>query len=310
MMRVFVTGAAGFIGSHLCKTLVASGYDVIGVDDFNTYYDVQLKRDRVFKFGLDVRYVDINDCPSLMKVLKEFVPDVVVHLAAMAGVRYSVSNPKIYHRVNIDGTQSVIDACLECGVEKVVYASTSSVCAGIKELPWREDSPILHQISPYGYTKYVNECQFKMSSLNNVGLRFFTVYGPWGRPDMALFNFTRDILSGREIELYNYGDMKRDFTYIDDIVNGVKIVLENDIETNEIFNIGNTRQVSLQEFVSAIEVATQREARVKYVKLQKGDCLETLSDVSKLMKYGYRPVVGIEDGVRSFVDWYIQYHRV
>lgn len=307
MKRVIVTGAAGFIGSHLSHCLSSNGYDVFGLDNFNEYYSPDLKRDRIKHFGLNVTTLDINDEASLSSFIKNTRPDIVVHLAAMAGVRYSVKNPKIYCTVNIDGTQNIIDACKEHGVEKVVYASTSSVCAGNKELPWKEDVPVLHQISPYGYTKFVNECQFKTSGLNNVGLRFFTVYGPWGRPDMALFNFTKNILGGEAIELYNYGKMKRDFTYIDDIVKGIKIVVESGIHSNEIFNIGNTKQVTLHQFVEAIETATNKKAIIEYVEQQEGDCLETLSDVTKLMRYGYKPTTDIREGVASFVEWYKSY---
>jgi UDP-glucuronate 4-epimerase len=311
MKRVLVTGAAGFIGASLSARLRDCGYEIIGIDNYCDYYPATLKVDRVKHLHLPPVYlVDIIHKEALSRFIKSAKPDIVVHLAAMAGVRYSMKNPSIYHKVNIDGTQNVIDACKENGIEKVVYASTSSVCAGIEQLPWREDEPVLHQISPYGYTKFVNECQFKMSGLNNIGLRFFTVYGPWGRPDMALYDFTKNILNREKIKLYNYGNMKRDFTYIDDIVKGVQIVMENDsIPSNEIFNIGNTQQVTLKRFVEAIETATGKKADIEYIEHQAGDCLETQSDVSKLVKYGYEPSVDIEEGVASFVDWYTSYHK-
>lgn len=308
MNRILITGAAGFIGAHLFKSLKSQGYDVYGIDNLNAYYDPDFKVDRINAFDIDVRYCDITDVEKISRVFLEIKPDIVIHLAAMAGVRYSVESPRIYHKVNIEGTQNIIDMCRSYKVKKVIYASTSSVCGGVEELPWREDMSLNHQISPYAYTKWVNECQFKMSGLNNVGLRFFTVYGPWGRPDMALFNFTRDILEDNTISLYNNGQMKRDFTYIDDIIDGVEIVLKADTDTNEIYNIGNTTQVDLHDFVKAIEKNLNKKAVIEYLPLQKGDCVETWSDVTKLSNLGYNPKIGIEEGVKNFVDWYREYH--
>lgn len=308
MSRILITGAAGFIGAHLFKSLQDQGHTVYGIDNYNPYYSPDFKVDRVNSLKIDVRHNSISDIGRLNRTFMETNPDVVIHLAAMAGVRYSVENPRLYHNVNIEGTQNVIDLCHTYEVKKVIYASTSSVYGGVKELPWREDMSLNHQISPYAYTKWVNECQFKMSGLNNIGLRFFTVYGPWGRPDMALFNFTRDILKDNTIHLYNNGQMKRDFTYIDDVISGIEIVLEEDIQSNEIFNIGNTTQVDLVDFVKEIEESLGKKASIEYAPLQKGDCVETWSDVSKLKALGYNPRVDIKEGVKNFVDWYKEYH--
>ena len=312
-IKILVTGAAGFIGSHLMNSLLTEEYDLycVGLDNFNNYYDPQLKKDRCEEFGLEVRDCDLNDFEKLDMLFENYKPDIVVHLAARAGVRNSMGNEHLYHRDNIDGTQNLINVCRLHEVEKVVYASTSSVYSGTSTLPWTENVVHPHQRNPYAYTKYVNECQMKMSGLNTIGLRFFTVYGPWGRPDMALYDFTKNVIEDNTIKLYNHGFMKRDFTYITDIINGTKLVIFNqDIESGEIFNIGNGKQVDLMHFINRIGHELGREVKYDLVPPHPADVLETWSNTNKLQKLGYKPTVDIDEGVQYFVEWYKHYHEV
>jgi UDP-glucuronate 4-epimerase len=244
--------------------------------------------------------------------IEEQKPDLVIHLAAYAGVRHSFNNPMEYIENNILGTQNLIVACEKNKVDNIIYASTSCVMSG-NELPWKEDEPTLHQLNPYGYTKRTNECQFKTSRIyRNIGLRFFTVYGPWGRPDMALFSFSRAILKGEEIGLFNYGDMKRDFTYVDDIVQGISIVtnkiLSVDIPLSEIYNIGYGQQVELMDFVKEIEHNFGKKAIIEYLPKHPADSQETWSDTTKLQDLGYKPTTSIKDGVKKFADWYKEFY--
>ena len=234
-MRIAVTGGAGFIGSHLINDLLNDGLDVIGLDNFNDYYPPAIKYDRVEHFQSMVETVDMKDFDALDKFFGEYRPEIVIHLGARAGVRDSFGKEVAYHKDNIDATQNLIECCKMYHVGKVIYASTSSVYGGTPIGPkgWTEDTLSGHQRNAYAYTKYVNEIQWGISGINNIGLRFFTVYGPWGRPDMALFNFTRDIIEGNEIHAFNYGNMKRDFTYIADIIQGIKIAMLADIESGE-----------------------------------------------------------------------------
>ena len=312
-VKILVTGGAGFIGSHLMNSLLTKEYDLycVGVDNFNNYYDPQLKKDRCEEFGLEIRDCDLNDFERLDMLFQSYEPDIVVHLAARAGVRNSMGNEHLYHKDNIEGTQNLINVCKLHQVEKVIYASTSSVYSGTTTLPWTEDNVQPHQRNPYAYTKYVNECQFKMSGLHNIGLRFFTVYGPWGRPDMAPIIFAKAISEGKYIEVNNFGKMKRDFTYIDDIVEGIKLVIFNqDIESGEIFNIGNGKQVELMKFIDRIGKELNREPKVNLVPPHPADVLETWSNTNKLQKLGYQPMVDIEEGVAHFMEWYKDYMEV
>lgn len=288
MERVLVTGAAGFIGSQLCDRLQKRGLVVKGLDNFNDHlYTPSLKRDRMVHFGIDTWGCDLRDEIKVEALLREFQPDTIVHLAAMAGVRDSLGKEKSYHQNNIDATQNLIDVCKKHLPEtRIVYASTSCVYAG-SPVPWVEGKESGKQLNAYGYTKWANECQMQSSGLDTVGLRFFTVYGPWGRPDMALFDFTKNILDGNEITVYNYGDMKRDFTYVDDILDGIEIVLDNnDIESGEIFNIGRGEQVALMDFINEIEKNTGKEAIKNLAPKHPADTLETWSDTSKLGALG------------------------
>jgi len=236
--------------------------------------------------------------------IKREKPDLVVHLGAMAGVRYSMDNPQEYIDNNVTGSMNVILACEEAGVENVIYASTSCVMHGNK-LPWKEDDHLYQQINPYGYTKCINESQFAISKIPNaVGLRFFTVYGPWGRPDMALFDFTKNIVAGKPITLFNYGNMKRDFTYVEDIVQGIWLVSQN-MTPRDMYNIGYGKQVELERFVSAIERSLNKTAIREYGPKHPADATETWSDTTKLQKLGYNPSTPIEVGVENFVRWYM-----
>jgi len=312
MKKVLVTGAAGFIGSQLAARLMERGLEVKGIDNFNDHlYSPLLKADRVRHFGISMWGCDLTDEIKLEALLRDFEPDTIVHLAAHAGVRDSMGKEKQYHANNIDGTQNLIDICKRYLPDtRIVYASTSCVYAG-SQVPWTEGRETGKQLNPYGWSKWTNECQFQSSGLNTVGLRFFTVYGPWGRPDMALFDFTKNILDENEITVYNFGDMKRDFTYIDDILDGIEIVLENDmIPSGEIFNIGRGEQVALMDFIGEIEKNTGKTAIKNLAPKHPADTLETWSNTAKLRKLGYSPKVSIAEGVARFYEWYKSYHKV
>ena len=312
MNKVLITGAAGFIGSQLSRRLMDRGLTVKGLDNFNEHlYTPRLKRDRMVHFDLDIWGCDLKDEIKVEALLREFQPDTIVHLAAMAGVRDSLGKAKSYHANNIDATQNLIDTCKKHLPDtRIVYASTSCIYAGAP-VPWVEGREHGKQLNAYGYTKWANECQMQSSGLDTVGLRFFTVYGPWGRPDMALFDFTKNILDEQEITVYNYGDMKRDFTYVDDILDGIEIVLDNtDIESGEIFNIGRGEQVALMDFIGEIEKNTGKEAIKNLAPKHPADTKETWSDTSKLGALGYQPKVSIAEGVERFYDWYKTYNGI
>jgi UDP-glucuronate 4-epimerase len=308
MRKYLVTGAAGFIGSQLCNRLKQQGHYVIGLDNYNDHlYSPKLKVDRVEHFGIDVVSVDLRDEVKMEEVIEGVKPTDIIHLAAHAGVRDSFGKEKQYHANNIDGTQNLIDACKKHAPDaRIVYASTSCVFAG-SELPWTEGRETGKQLNPYGWTKWANECQMQGSGLHTIGLRFFTVYGPWGRPDMALFDFTKNILDEKPITVYNYGNMKRDFTYVEDILDGIECVLNNDVDAGEIFNIGRGAPVQLMDFISEIEKNTGKTAIKKMAPQHPADTLETFSNTSKLEALGYHPSTNIEDGIRNFYEWYMEY---
>lgn len=310
-MKVVITGMAGFIGFHTAIRFQQAGYEVKGFDNFNSYYDPQLKYKRANKLnndhGIICENFDLKIKDDFSGWIKTNNPDLVVHLGAMAGVRYSMENAQEYIDNNVTGTLNLIQSCEDAGVENVIYASTSCVMHG-NQLPWRESEYLYPQINPYGYTKYINESQFNISKIPNaVGMRFFTVYGPWGRPDMALFDFTKNILAGNEITLFNYGEMKRDFTYIDDIVQGVWIVSQN-MTPRDMYNIGYGKQVELERFVAAIEHSLGKKAIKAYGPKHPADAKETWSDTTKLQKLGYNPSTPIEEGVDNFVKWYMEHY--
>ena len=309
MRKYLVTGAAGFIGSQLCNRLKREGYWVIGMDNYNDHlYSPTLKHHRVEHFGIDVLNVDLRDEEAMDNLIEGINPTDIIHLAAHAGVRDSFGKEKQYHSNNIDGTQNLIDACKRHAPDaRIVYASTSCVFAG-SELPWTEGKETGKQLNPYGWTKWANECQMQGSGLHTIGLRFFTVYGPWGRPDMALFDFTKNILAEKPITVYNYGDMKRDFTYVEDILDGIECVLNNDVDAGEIFNIGRGAPVQLMDFISEIEKSTGKSAIKLMAPQHPADTLETFSNTSKLETLGYHPTTNIEDGIRNFYKWYMEYN--
>jgi UDP-glucuronate 4-epimerase len=284
---------------------------VKGIDNFNNHlYTPELKVDRMKHFDLDIWGCDLKDEVKLEALLRDFRPDTIVHLAAMAGVRDSMGKEKSYHANNIDATQNLIDICKQHLPEtRIVYASTSCVYAG-SQTPWTEGQETGKQLNAYGYTKWANECQMQSSGLNTTGLRFFTVYGPWGRPDMALFDFTKNILDGKEITVYNYGKMKRDFTYVEDILDGIEVVLDNDNLLGEIFNIGRGEQVELLDFIGEIEKQTGKKSIKNLAPKHPADTLETWSNTDKLQALGYDPKVSIAEGVEKFYEWYKTYNGI
>ena len=297
---------------HTALRMKELGHDVCGFDNLNSYYDPSLKMDRVDilkENGIFFQTGDLEYPEEMLDIIRDRRPDKVIHLAAMAGVRYSMEHADEYIKVNALGTLNLIRALEAFDIENVIYASTSCVMHG-NELPWGEPDVLYPQINPYGYTKYINESQFHISSIPNaVGLRFFTVYGPYGRPDMALFDFTKNILAGNPITLFNYGDMKRDFTYVDDIVQGIECVVNN-MTPRDMYSIGRGEVVELQRFVDAIQNSLGIEAKIEYGPKHPADAQTTASDTTKLQKLGYSPKTSIEQGVDNFVQWYRKHYKV
>lgn len=335
-MKVLVTGSAGFIGSALSLRLLERGDTVIGVDNLNDYYDVGLKQARLARTVEHPRYldlrVDIEDTERLNAVFAEHRPERVVNLAAQAGVRYSIENPMAYVRTNLVGFANILEACRHHGVGNLVYASSSSVYGANTEMPFSVHHNVDHPVSLYAASKKANELMAHTYShlyrLPTTGLRFFTVYGPWGRPDMALFKFTRAILAGEPIEVFNYGKHRRDFTYIDDIVEGIIRVLDQvpagnphwsgaapDAATSlapyKLYNIGNNNPVELMEYIGVLEQCLGKKAEMTLLPLQPGDVPDTFADVSDLTRdTGYRPATPVAEGVARFVEWYREFYRV
>ena len=313
-MKVMVTGAAGFIGFHVVNKLVDEGYDVCGIDSYNAYYDPNLKVERNKRLPIEVDVVDLKDKEELKIHMAREKPDAIIHLAAYAGVRSSLEFPHVYIDNNIYGTQNLIDVAEELGIENALYASTSSVMSG-QPIPFTETNPGPAK-HPYAMTKIANESQFNYSKIaKTIGLRFFTVYGPWGRPDMALFTFTDKIIKGEPIDVYNHGNMTRDFTYVDDIVSGIMILLKECINSdvqilNDVYNIGYGDRVPLIHFIEQIENNLGREAKKNYMEMHPADAVDTWSDTSKLRALGYKPTTPIEDGVYEFIQWYKHYYGV
>lgn len=335
MAPVIVTGAAGFIGFHTCNALLDRGDTVVGLDNMNDYYEVSLKESRLERLvdrkGFLFERGDVADLPYLEAQFTNHRPRRVVHLAAQAGVRYSLQNPHAYVSSNLVGFMNILECCRHHQIEHLVYASSSSVYGANTLMPFSVHHNVDHPVSLYAATKKANELMAHTYShlygLPTTGLRFFTVYGPWGRPDMALFLFTRAILDGRPIDVYNEGRMRRDFTYIDDIVQGIVRTLDRipqgdstwtgdhpDPGTSKapyrVYNIGNNQPVELMEFVSAIESALGMVAEKRLMPLQPGDVPATWADVDDLMRdTGFRPSTPIREGIRRFVDWYREYYR-
>jgi UDP-glucuronate 4-epimerase len=315
-MRILVTGSAGFIGAHVVKELTARGDEVVGIDNYNDYYDQKLKRDRVnFLRPNIVEYeIDIADKEAVSKVFENHRFDAICHLAAQAGVRYSLENPDIYISANIIGTHNLLEQCRLHGIKKFIFASSSSVYGGNEKIPFSENDLVDKPVSLYAATKKANELEahsyFHLYGINVVGLRFFTVYGPWGRPDMALFKFVKAILKGDAIDVYNQGEMKRDFTYIDDIVSGVLASIDY-CQGYEIFNLGNNNPVDLKDFISVIEEALGIHAVRNYLPLQPGDVVKTYANIDKAKSIlEWTPKTDIRSGIERFVEWYKSYYKV
>ena len=342
MAKILVTGTAGFIGFHLVRKLIEKGHNVIGLDIINDYYDVELKYNRLKETGIkksDIEYnillqstkhpsysfikLDLKDKIAIDDLFRNQKFDIVVNLAAQAGVRYSLTHPEVYIQSNIIGFFNILEACRNFPVMHLVYASSSSVYGSNTKLPFSTLDMVDHPISLYAASKKSNELMaHTYSHLFNIpttGLRFFTVYGPWGRPDMALFIFAKAIIEGREIEVFNNGNMQRDFTYVDDIVEGiVRVTYHPPISNNsdevkapyKIYNIGNNNPVQLLDFISSIEHELKKTATKKFMPLQPGDVPSTYADVSDLVNdLGYKPSTSIQSGIKSFIKWYLEYYK-
>jgi UDP-glucuronate 4-epimerase len=334
-MNVLVTGAAGFIGFHLSKKLLQAGVTVVGLDNLNEYYDVNLKKARLEQLmpvpGFKFVKMDLSDREGVARLFAEERFDRVVNLAAQAGVRYSLVNPYAYTESNIEGFLNILEGCRHNGVKHLVYASSSSVYGANTTMPFSVHHNVDHPVSLYAATKKANELMAHTYSglygIPTTGLRFFTVYGPWGRPDMALFLFTRAMLEGSPIDVFNYGKMQRDFTFVDDIVEGIVRVLEHVPAGNrewsgadpdpgtsfapyKIYNIGNNNPVELIRFIEVLEKKLGIEAQKNLLPMQPGDVPATYADVDDLMRdVGFKPATSIEDGISRFVDWYLEYYK-
>jgi UDP-glucuronate 4-epimerase len=314
--KVLVTGAAGFIGFWTAKVLAEKGFSVVGVDNFNAYYDPALKRARAerLKDVCPVVQADVADAAVMERVLSDHPVDQICHLAAQAGVRYSIENPFAYESANALGTLTLLELARRRGIGSFIYASSSSVYGGNTKVPFSVGDPVDHPISLYAATKRANELQahvyHHLYGMHCTGLRFFTVYGPWGRPDMAYFKFTKAILEGRPIDVYNHGRMRRDFTYVTDIVDGVVAALEKNLPY-EIFNLGDAHPAELTTFISILERAIGREAKKNFLPMQPGDVPVTAADIGPSReKLGFAPQVRLEEGIARFVSWFREYHAV
>lgn len=323
--KILVTGAAGFIGFHLSKLLLQKGVTVIGFDNINDYYDVNLKYARlaILERFENFTFVkgDLADKTAVDNLFSENKFDIVVNLAAQAGVRYSIENPQVYIESNVIGFFNILEACRNNPVEHLLYASSSSVYGNQQKTPFSTDDDVSKPISLYAATKKSNELMaYTYSHLYGIpstGLRFFTVYGPYGRPDMAYFSFTQKIMKGETIKIFNDGDMYRDFTYVDDIVKGIENMLCNPPEADEngdratVYNIGNNSPEKLMYFIETLEKALGKTARKEFLPMQPGDVYQTYADVTPLIeKYGFKPSTSIEDGLAKFVEWYKEYYNV
>jgi UDP-glucuronate 4-epimerase len=334
-MKILITGSAGFIGSALSIKLLENGHKIIGIDNHNDYYDINLKESRLKRHYNHPNYthirLDIEDAEAVSKVFEKTQFDGVVNLAAQAGVRYSIENPQAYINTNIVGFGHILEGCRHYNVKHLVYASSSSVYGSNTSMPFSIHDNVDHPLSLYAASKKSNELMAHTYShlykLPTTGLRFFTVYGPWGRPDMALFKFTKSILAGEKIPVFNYGKHRRDFTYIDDIVNGIVKVLDKPALPNQnwhgdtpdsgsskapwrIYNIGNNAPVELMDYIEALELALGVKAKKEFLPLQPGDVPDTYADVSDLVsEFGYKPSTSVLTGVKKFVEWYKEYHE-
>jgi UDP-glucuronate 4-epimerase len=335
MSKILVTGAAGFIGFHLCRSLLAQGRPVVGIDNLNSYYNVQLKRDRLRQLEGNAEFefleLDLIDTDGMSELFDKYRFQRVVNLAAQAGVRYSLTNPRAYVDSNLVGFLNVLECCRHGGVEHLLYASSSSVYGSNKKQPFSVDDSVDHPVSLYAASKKANELMAHTYShlygLATTGLRFFTVYGPWGRPDMAAYLFTKAILEGKPIDVFNHGKMQRDFTYIDDIVEALVRLIDHVPQPNaqfdllspdpgssycayRVYNIGNNSPVELGHFIATLEAVIGKPAIKNFLPLQAGDVVATYADVTALEKaINFKPTTSIEEGLAQFVDWFRQYHK-
>ncbi|MCJ0929723.1 NAD-dependent epimerase [Virgibacillus halodenitrificans] len=334
-MKILITGAAGFIGSHLSSRLLHEGHQVIGLDNINDYYDPQLKKDRLKQITnnkFNFIKTDLEDLDTINQAFDQHKPNVVVNLAAQAGVRYSLENPHAYVNSNVVGFTNVLEACRHYKVEHLIYASSSSVYGANESKPFSTSDNIDHPLSLYAATKKSNELfahtYSHLYDLPTTGLRFFTVYGPWGRPDMALFLFTKAIVNNEPIDVFNHGNMMRDFTYVDDIVESITRLTKRPAQPNlewsganpdpgssyapyKVYNIGNNSPVRLMDFIEAIENKLGKIAKKNFLPLQAGDVPETYANVEDLFRdIDFQPQTSIQDGVNKFIDWYLDYYGV
>jgi UDP-glucuronate 4-epimerase len=331
-MNILVTGAAGFIGFHLSKRLLAENYQVIGVDNLNDYYDVRLKNERLKHLENHENFtfykVDIADSECLNQIFARHSIPIVINLAAQAGVRYSLTHPHSYVHSNLIGFVNILEACRHYQVEHLLYASSSSVYGANTKVPFSTQDSVDHPVSIYAATKKANELMAHTYShlftIPTTGLRFFTVYGPWGRPDMAYYSFTKDIIEGNPLKVYNNGDMRRDFTFIDDIVESIIKLLDQPPEPDpsrdldpstspapyKVYNIGNNSPVRLMDFIQTLENLIGKKAKMEFLPMQPGDVKETYADITDLQKAaGFSPATPLEIGLSQFVDWYKKYHK-
>lgn len=323
--KYFITGGAGFIGYHLGKKLLESGAKVIGFDNLNDYYEVSLKEARLEELNQFPNFSfvkgDLANAEDVNHIFREEKPDIVINLGAQAGVRYSIENPQAYMDSNMIGFFNILEACRHYPVEHLVYASSSSVYGGNEKVPFSTEDKVDCPESLYAATKKANELMAhaysKLYKIPSTGLRFFTVYGPFGRPDMAYFKFAKKIVNHEPIQIYNNGDMMRDFTYIDDIITGVVNILCNPPEFNEkgvavkVYNIGNNQPVKLMDFITTLEKCLGMEAEKEYLPMQAGDVYQTYADVTALMNdYGFKPDTSIADGLAKFVEWFKEYYKL
>jgi len=318
MEKILVTGSSGFIGMHLCKNLLDDGYTICGIDNMNDYYDVSLKEARLNLLreydNFTFNKIDISSLKDVNRVFNSFKPKIVVNLAAQAGVRYSLENPHAYIQSNVVGFTNIIESCRHYNVSGLIYASSSSVYGGNRKTPFSVDDRVDKPISIYAASKKSNELiahtYSHLYGLNTTGLRFFTVYGPWGRPDMAMYIFADKIRKEKKIPVFNHGEMQRDFTYIDDIVNGIRASIENNY-SYEIFNLGNNRCEELMDIVSHIEKELGKDAEINFLDIQPGDVEKTFANIEHAKnKLNYKPKTSIQEGIPKFIEWYKSYHKL
>lgn len=334
-MKILISGVAGFIGFHLTKKLVSQGYTIVGIDNLNTYYEVQLKIDRLKELGIEIQLeelplkknrekdrfsfhqIDLTDEERLNELFSTSGIDLVINLAAQAGVRYSIENPKAYINSNVIGFLNVLECCKKYNIKDLIYASSSSIYGNTDKSPFEEIDYVDNPISIYAATKKSNELMAHVYShlfnIKTIGLRFFTVYGPWGRPDMAPFLFTKAILNNNPINVFNNGDLMRDFTFIDDVVGGIEAVIHkmDAFQKYEIFNIGNNKPVALKDFIDAVETSCGKEAIKVMFPMQEGDVYKTYASIDKLNQLtGYSPKTNIREGIHKFVSWYKEYYKI